>query len=129
MTTTSSPPVPLMTNDRSRHAALDPVKLRELQALTPVVRARVVRAYRRDAPLLMSVIERAIEHGDSTGVRDAAHRLKSSSAAIGAYRLAELYAMLETAARHGLPAERFVLVELRQELLSVLSGLSNVGRG
>jgi HPt (histidine-containing phosphotransfer) domain-containing protein len=129
MTTTSPPPLPQATSQRLRPPALDPVRLCELQALKPAVRSRVVRAYRRDAPMIMSVIERAIEQGDTTGVRDGAHRLKSSSAAIGAYRLAELYGMLESASRHGHGTERAVIAELREELLSVLSGLSTVGEG
>jgi hypothetical protein len=129
MTTTHPPPLAQPTSDHSRSPALDPVKLGELHALEPAVRSRVVRAYRRDAPVVMTVIERALEQGDTAGVASGAHRLKSSSAAIGAYRLAELYGMLESSAQRGHGGEWSVIAELRQELLSVLSGLSNVGDG
>jgi two-component system sensor histidine kinase/response regulator len=128
--TTIPPSIPQVTSARSRRPALDPKKRHELQALKPDVRSRVLRAYRRDAPAVMSVIERALEQRDTAVVRDGAHRLKSSSSAIGASRLAELYGALETAARRGLLGdERTVVTELRAELLRVLTGLSNVGDG
>jgi HPt (histidine-containing phosphotransfer) domain-containing protein len=110
--------------------ALDPGKLRELEALKPPVRARVLAAYRRDAPAVMSAIEAALERLDYTGVRAGAHRLKSSSGAIGAERLGELYGELEAMAMGGdLRDSTTVVAALRAELLRVLSGLARVGNG
>lgn len=131
MTTTSQPPLPQPTSRRrSLRPALDPKKVRELEALKPAVRSRVLAAYRRDAPTVMTTIEAALERRDALGVRDGAHRLKSSSAAIGASKLAELYGELEAMARLGLSGETRALVsELRAELLRVLSGLRTVSAG
>jgi HPt (histidine-containing phosphotransfer) domain-containing protein len=130
MTTTNPPPMPEATSRRSLHPALDEKKLRELEALKPAVRSRVLRAYRRDAPTVMSVIERALEERDAAGVRDGAHRLSSSSAAIGATRLAELYGTLERTARLGVLGDtRSIVTDLRAELQRVLYGLSRVGEG
>lgn len=130
MTTTSQPPLPNATSRKSVPPAFDPRNLRELAALNPSVRSRVLRAYRRDVPVVMSTIEAAFERSDAKGVREGAHRLKSSSAAIGASRLAELYAKLEAIAKLGvLTGARDVLVDLRHELMHVLSGLSGVGDG
>jgi HPt (histidine-containing phosphotransfer) domain-containing protein len=131
MTTTSSPPLPYATTHRaSQRPALDPKKVRELEALKPAVRARVLGAYRRDAPTVMCAIDAALEGGDATGVRDGAHRLKSSSAAVGAGKLAELCGELERRARNGtLDGRGNLLGELRAELRRVLGGLSNVGMG
>jgi len=131
MTTTIPPPVPRATSHRaSLRPALDPRKVRELEALKPAVRARVLAAYRRDAPTVMCAIEAALEAGDTAGVRDGAHRLKSSSAAVGANKLAELYGELEALARAGALADRGALIgEVRVELRRALGGLSNVGTG
>lgn len=129
MTTTSPPPLPHATSrPASLRPALDPRKVRELSALRPAVRSRVLGAYRRDAPTVMSAIEAALERGDAAGVRDGAHRLKSSSAVVGASKLAELYGKLEVIARAGvLDGASSVVREVRAELLRVLSGLSRVG--
>ena len=131
MTTTSQPPLPAATSRRGPvPPALDSRKLHELAALRPSVRTRVVRAYRRDVPAVMRTIEAALERNDAVGVREGAHRLKSSSAAIGASRLAELYGELEAIARLGvLSGAREVVVALGEELPRVLSGLSGFGDG
>lgn len=131
MTTTSPPPRPRAETPRgSVRPALDPKRLRELQALKPAVRSRVLDAYRRDAPAVMAAIEAALELGDPKGARDGAHRLKSSSAAMGATELAELFGELEIIARIGVLVDASSLVlELRTELSRVLQGLENVDAG
>jgi two-component system sensor histidine kinase/response regulator len=104
--------------------------VRDLEALKPTVRARVMAAYRRDAPAVMCAIEAAVEASDAAGVRDGAHRLKSSSAAIGATKLSELYDELERMGRFAkLDAARVALPGVRNELARVLARLSGVGAG
>jgi two-component system, sensor histidine kinase and response regulator len=131
MTTTIPPPLREANRPRgSLRPALDPRKLHELEALKPSVRSRVLAAYRRDAPTVMSAIEAALDGGAAAGVRDGAHRLKSSSAAIGATQLAELYAELERMGRAGALKEAGPLMrQLRAELMRVLRSLSGVGAG
>jgi HPt (histidine-containing phosphotransfer) domain-containing protein len=121
----------LMTNPPGAvQVALDARKLLELQALKPATRSRVVAAYRHDAPAVMSRIEGALQHLDCTGIREGAHRLKSSSAAIGANKLAGLYGELEAMARgENLDGSATIIASLRAELQRVLYGLSRLGGG
>lgn len=128
MTSTSPPPTPEAASlHGSLRPAIDPKKLRELEALRPAVRSRVLAAYRRDAPFVMTNIEAALQKHDAAGVRDGAHRLKSSSAAVGAYKLSDLFTALEIEARlGGLDEAPAILAEIQSELPRVLSGLSRV---
>ena len=63
-------------------------------------RSRGRRIPRQHAGLLARLRE-AIERADATGVREAAHALKSSSANVGAIRLSSLFKELEALGRSG----------------------------
>jgi HPt (histidine-containing phosphotransfer) domain-containing protein len=84
---------------------LDPDLLDEIRALQAEggdrLLARVIRAYFDSAPGLVEAIANALEKGDASALADAAHPLKSSSAALGALRLSELCRELEAIGRAG----------------------------
>jgi len=75
-------------------------QLRALQrAGTPSVLAKVIGLYDTEAPALLSAMRRAVTAGDADGLHRAAHKLKSTSATLGATRLAELCRALEAEVR------------------------------
>lgn len=63
---------------------------------------RVVEAWLRDAPNRISEARRAIEAGDRETAHRAVHSLKSTSATVGASRLAECCRLAEKAYAGGL---------------------------
>lgn len=60
----------------------------------------LVEAYVQDTPTYVERLELASAEGDLDQVRRQAHAMKSSSATLGAVRLAEVCKQLEHAARH-----------------------------
>ena len=63
--------------------------------------ADVIGAFRRDCPVSIRRIERALARADGDGVRNAAHALKGSAAAIGASATRAVAAELEDMGRQG----------------------------
>ncbi|MDH5642368.1 MAG: response regulator, partial [Nitrospira sp.] len=63
--------------------------------------AKALTAYLADAPPLVTQMKRAVSSHDSSGLREAAHRLKSSSATLGAMTVASLCEQLEQFGRTG----------------------------
>jgi HPt (histidine-containing phosphotransfer) domain-containing protein len=61
----------------------------------------LVDAYLAESPGYLDAMATAAAEGDTAGVVRPAHTLKSSSAAVGAMRLAELSKRVEHAAREG----------------------------
>jgi HPt (histidine-containing phosphotransfer) domain-containing protein len=59
--------------------------------------SRMINIYLEDSPQSLQDIKKAIEHGSADTVRRAAHKLKSSSADLGAVSLSALCAELEAA--------------------------------
>ena len=80
--------------------------LREIDALE-----ELIDLYLEQAPLLLDRITAATTAADASELRDAAHSLKSTSAALGAIALSELGKELEHMARAGSIAEAPPLVE------------------
>ncbi len=62
---------------------------------------------------LMTRLGEAIDRSDSECIRSAAHSLKSSSANVGAVKLAELCASMETSTRK---SDRATAATLRQQI-------------
>ena len=60
---------------------------------------KVLNTYLQTSPALVERMRAALETGDATDRADAAHTLKSSSASLGAERLAELCRDLEQVSR------------------------------
>lgn len=84
-------------------ASLDGRALDQLRALqragTPSVLAKVIGLYDTEVPALLSAMRRAVTAGDADGLRRAAHKLKSTSATLGATRLTDLCRALEAEPR------------------------------
>ncbi len=61
--------------------------------------ARVLKAFETSAARLVPQVEQSMRVSDHAGVRHVAHTLKSSSASIGAMKLSQLCADIETRIR------------------------------
>jgi response regulator RpfG family c-di-GMP phosphodiesterase len=89
-----------MQNDKMHQppAVLDSVALERLRKTVggdAVVLAELIDSFLEDAPQLMTTLRQASEKGDATGLRLAAHSLKSNAADFGAMRLSNLCKELE----------------------------------
>jgi HPt (histidine-containing phosphotransfer) domain-containing protein len=84
-------------------SVLDAEALARLKELDPSgenqLLARVVKAFESSAARLMPQLQDARNIGDSHGLRHVAHTLKSSSASIGAMKLSQICADIETKIR------------------------------
>ena len=82
---------------------LDAGALERLRELDPKgenqLLARVIKAFEASAARLVPQLQDAQRSGDQAGVRHVAHTLKSSSASIGAMKLSQLCAEIETKIR------------------------------
>jgi signal transduction histidine kinase/CheY-like chemotaxis protein len=111
---------------RGGAATLDQDTLAGVRALQrpgrPDLLARIIGLYQQESPALVAQL--AGGEPDAEAVRNAAHRLKSSSAHLGAKRLAELAAELEQRARSGALGDTEELVRsIRAEHARVLAAL------
>jgi two-component system, sensor histidine kinase and response regulator len=118
-------PVSVATKD---NAVLDEEALGRIRALhRPGARnllAKVVGLYFSSSLALTEALQAAARADDATGVKQAAHALKSSSANVGAMAFAELCKDVEVAAREGRLDDARVLVErLLAEHTQVLQAL------
>jgi CheY-like chemotaxis protein/HPt (histidine-containing phosphotransfer) domain-containing protein len=88
----------------------------------------LVRVYLEDTPKAVAVLESAAAQGDRDGIIAPSHSLKSTSANLGAIRLAELAKRLEHGARSGeLGGDPTVLVgELKREYQQVAIALNEL---
>jgi HPt (histidine-containing phosphotransfer) domain-containing protein len=120
---TSAPPASLASAPLNSGEALDVAALQRIRALgsggSNDLLSRVVRSYLDAAPILISALREAIDNGDDEALSAAAHRLKGSSAQLGAARIAGLCADLEQAGNgnngeRGTPAS--LLRQLEDEL-------------
>jgi CheY-like chemotaxis protein len=84
----------------AEQGSIDPEALETIRALErqgrPDMLARVISFYLEDSLRLLEALRRASSEGDEIGVKREAHSLKSSSANVGALRLAELCKELES---------------------------------
>ena len=123
----------VVPNPRPADAAaeLDEEALRRLRELDPTganhLLERVFQAFETSAHRLMPQMHEAHLAGDHAGVRHVVHTLKSSSASIGAIKLSQVCAEIETMIRldtlDGLPTR---LAEMDRETASVLQALKRV---
>jgi signal transduction histidine kinase/DNA-binding response OmpR family regulator len=83
------------------HPSIDQKTLETIRALQrqgkPDLLERVIQIYLGDSLRLLEALRGAFSQGDGTGLKRQAHSLKSSSANVGALRLAELCKELEAA--------------------------------
>jgi len=84
--------------------AVDHHALQSLKAIAgddPAFLCEMIALFLEQAPNQLARIRAASALGDARGVREAAHRMKSSSFYLGARRLSALCAQIETFARDG----------------------------
>jgi HPt (histidine-containing phosphotransfer) domain-containing protein len=80
----------------------DPAVLRDVPGVESgdsALGRRIVALFKRETEKLLEQIEVALVAGDSSAISAIAHKIKSSSAAVGAMRLSHLAARLEVAGR------------------------------
>ena len=109
-------------------ATLDPAALAAIRELDPDGTAgllgQVVALYLEASPGLIGQIRSGLAAHAAAAVRMAAHTLKSSSANLGARRLAELCASLEHAARDAkLPGDDAMVERISSECAAVEQAL------
>jgi CheY-like chemotaxis protein len=113
---------------KNESAILDPQALGRIRALhtpgSPNFFAKVVGLYFSSSLALTDALRAAASCGDTGGIREAAHALKSCSANVGATAFAELCKDVEVAAAGGNLEEARVFVErLLAEYIHVLQAL------
>ena len=92
-------PTPSATRDGSDGDALDLATVQGLlTALGPSLVSDVIDTFLVEAPRLVGALRDALAGEEVGEIRDGAHSLKSSAAALGAMRVAQASASLETAA-------------------------------
>ena len=108
-------------------AHLDPSVVADLRALgsaTEDVLGEVIGLFLGDVPLQLSALTVALEAADGEATWQVAHRLKGSALGMGAWRMAQICAAVEAAARarafDGIPAR---LTELVAEFESTRAAL------
>jgi CheY-like chemotaxis protein/nitrogen-specific signal transduction histidine kinase/HPt (histidine-containing phosphotransfer) domain-containing protein len=110
-------------------ASIDPRALAAIRALQrpgkPDVLSKAITIYLDTTPNILDALQAAVDTCDAEAVYQAAHRLKSSSANLGAQRLAMWCRKLETMGRgHSLDDAVTTFAELEAEYVSVISALS-----
>lgn len=107
--------------------AIDPVALTRLFALGDAALRVALCAQLRDD---FSRLHAAVGAGDPAAVSRAAHELKGLSATVGAYRLAEIAAIVDARVQTiGDTACALVIAQLRHEAEAVLTQLEHVAKG
>jgi len=119
---------------REREGGLDAATLDAIRSLNqagaPDLLQQLVAVFREEAPDMLARIEGAVQAHEAGALRDNAHRLKSSSANIGALRLADLSRDLEELGRSGLPQDSTGPMEqLREEYARVQKALEALTAG
>lgn len=112
-------------------AAEQPLNWRALDAIRHLpdgsgvlLLGKVIRAFLGDAPRRLVAMRAAVDAGDADGLRNGAHRMKSSSATVGADRLAALCTELELLGRSGsVEGAGALLTKTEAELPRVLMAL------
>jgi len=109
-------------------AVLDPRALDQIRALqqpgAPDLLGRIIGLYLENSRTLTEQIRAALAAGDATGLLQAAHALKSSSANVGATALADLAGQLEALGREArLDAARLLVNPMFQAHERVVGAL------
>ena len=110
----------------------DPINSRALDNIRNLhggegILAKVIDLYLDDSPLILDELRDCVAREDHDGIRKAAHKFKSSSANLGADRLAELCKRLEMLGRSGSTAgARALLDEVDQEYGSARAALKEM---
>jgi len=124
----SAPPIIEPPRPDPARTAVDCAALDAIRSLggetTPDLLEQIIRLYLEAAPGLMCAIKDGLAAANNDQVRIAAHTLKSSSANLGASRLADLCKKLELAARaNTIRTDAPALYEVQTEYERVCSAL------
>jgi CheY-like chemotaxis protein/HPt (histidine-containing phosphotransfer) domain-containing protein len=114
--------------DLDQHPVLDAAVMGDLKRMAgqraAALLATIAQQYGEDSPKRLDEVTIAIAHRDSDRLRKAAHSLRSSSANLGALRLAALAEVVENHARQGKTSEiDDLLPKLREEYEKVMERL------
>lgn len=113
--------------------SLDKDRVRELKELTaddPALLDELIDLFLTDAPKLMDQMRRASEDEDAPALRRAAHTMKGSSGQMGALRIQDICATIETLAETGsLVGVEPLLTELSLAFARSVSELRSLGNG
>lgn len=114
--------------DCCRSTILDRAALDNIRSLNngaePDVLGKVVSIYLRNSPQLLRSLNEAVTKCDESVIEQTAHSLKSSSAMLGALKLASLLTELEEAGRSLSDANRHELVQaVEAEFVQVCKAL------
>ncbi len=94
--------------------ALDQIRLLQREG-SPDILAKVINLYLQDSQRLVENLRGCVQGGDPEGIRSTAHRLKSSSANLGAVALARMCKELEVTAGSGSVERASAIFEAMQE--------------
>ncbi len=113
--------------------ALDKDRIRELRELAgddPAILQELIDLFLTDAPKLIDQMRRALEDQDGTALRRTAHVLKGSGGQIGALRVQDICATIETLVGTGsLAGVESLLSELSLAFTRCVGELQSVGNG
>lgn len=119
------------SDQTDKDGILDQDSLERLRAIQrpgrPDIIKKLVEIYLKDAPSLMQSIHDSIDKDDANALWNAAHRLKSSSANLGALSLADTCKALEVLGSEGRANEALKLEEqLKTEYIAVSGALGRL---
>ncbi len=93
----------------------------------PGLLTELIDLFLADAPTYLAALSEALQRGDATGLEQAAHTLKSSSANIGAVQLSEFCKELELAGKsNAVSASSAVLQRTQEHFLLVRKSLESL---
>lgn len=126
---------PRASREASRHGdrflteSLDPAALEKLRGLerrgAAGVVGRIVGVFLEDAPVKIDALRRAVDDNDLVAVSMVAHTLRGGCGYVGATRLAELCAVVESAAESGDVTEAGAGIAAIEAELATLTALLN----
>lgn len=120
-----------MTETKETSSEIDPQALQKIRDLQrpgqESVVVRIIDAYLSSSPPLVDELNRALDGGDEQTAQRSAHTLKSSSAVLGAAKLAAICNQIETLAREDNLAEvRQLMSRFNALYTSSLASLLNL---
>ena len=111
-------------------SGLDPLVTNPLRSGKGDLWQRLIVIYAKTAPEAMTKLEQALALGDAAAVSLTAHSLKSSSANMGAARLAYLLYQIETMARNAqIETAQDLMIEIRSEFRLISVALASEAHG
>jgi PAS domain S-box-containing protein len=92
-------PIPVHNGNLDTSETLCPIVLQNLREIDAL--EETIDLYLQETPKLLAKLHKAVLEFDATALKDAAHSLKSTSAALGAFPLSSVSARIEVLSRTG----------------------------